>query len=134
MKLHSKWDIFNDFETLWAFLDFLQILIWETVDAHFHINGHYSQLEMLYFFVSKCKQDDWPISFVTLRSIIFLLRLNSYNEYVVVEDVQSLIIDLRSWRTSLMIPSSYFDLGWMSKLCASFGQNWYSLIIGLRYQ
>ena len=52
-------------------MDFLQILIWETVDAHFHINGHYSQLEMLYFFVSKCKQDDWPISFVTLRSIIF---------------------------------------------------------------
>ena len=49
LELHSKWDIFNDFEPHWAFLDFLQILIWENVDAYFHINGHYSQLEMLYF-------------------------------------------------------------------------------------
>ena len=68
---------------------------------------------MLYFFTSinVSQTGDWPISFVTLRSIGFFFLLLLHNEYVVVEDVQSLIIDLRSWRTSLMIPSSYFDLG-----------------------
>ena len=56
---------------------------WETLDADFHINGQERSMKYISIFLLHSK------------SLVFSFAL-PHNEYVIVEDVQSLIIDLRA--------------------------------------